>query len=128
MAKSESQRKQPADQDQVPSFEESLEELQQIVEELEGGALSLADSMHRFERGVGLLRASFGLLEEAEQKIQILTGLDEDGNPVTEPFDATSTLEKNNPTKKRAKRKPKAEAAEEENGSDADEDSTSTLF
>ena len=54
------------------SFEDSLNELEQIVQSLEKGELSLEDSMALFERGLGLSQASQTKLKEAEQKVQIL--------------------------------------------------------
>ena len=73
-------------------FEASLTELQEIVQSLEEGAQGLELSLQQFERGIGLLRNCYALLESAEQKIEVLTGLDPQGQPVTETFDATSTL------------------------------------
>ncbi len=54
------------------SFEESLGELESIVQSLENGELSLEDSMSLFERGLSLSQASQNKLQDAEQKIQIL--------------------------------------------------------
>lgn len=54
------------------SFEESLNELEEIVQGLEQGELSLEDSMSLFERGLHLSQASQNKLQDAEQKIQIL--------------------------------------------------------
>jgi exodeoxyribonuclease VII small subunit len=54
------------------SFEESLSELETIVQNLEQGELSLEDSMTLFERGLNLSQASQEKLKNAEQKIQIL--------------------------------------------------------
>jgi exodeoxyribonuclease VII small subunit len=76
-----------------PGFEEALRELQQIVTELEDGSISLEQSLSRFEEGIRLLRGCYQVLERAEQKIELLTGLDAQGNPVTTPFDATATAE-----------------------------------
>ncbi len=76
----------------TPSFEDSLDELQQIVSQLEAGSLSLEDSMAQFERGVGLLRNCYQVLETAEQRIEILTQAHPE-RAVTEPFDASATLE-----------------------------------
>lgn len=53
-------------------FEEALAELEQLVEQLERGDLSLEESLARFERGVGLARECRDSLAAAEQKIQIL--------------------------------------------------------
>ncbi len=84
----------PTDRDQNPSFEESLESLQQIVADLEGGAITLDESLQRFEQGVGLLRQCYQFLERAEQKIEQLVSLDAQGNLTLAPFDATSTVDK----------------------------------
>ncbi len=54
------------------SFEESLSELEQIVQSLEKGELSLEDSMTLFERGLNLSQVSQDKLKDAEQRIQIL--------------------------------------------------------
>jgi len=60
------------------SFEESLSELETIVQNLEHGELSLEDSMTLFERGLSLSQISQNKLQDAEQKIQIL--LDKNSN------------------------------------------------
>lgn len=54
------------------SFEESVSELETIVQSLEKGELSLEDSMALFERGLNLSKVSQDKLKEAEQRIQIL--------------------------------------------------------
>ena len=54
------------------SFEESLGELEIIVQNLEHGELSLEESMTLFERGLSLSQLSQNKLQDAEQKIQIL--------------------------------------------------------
>lgn len=53
-------------------FETALGELNQIVEQMEHGDLSLEDSLQKFERGVLLTRTCQALLKAAEQKVQIL--------------------------------------------------------
>lgn len=68
-----------------PSFEEALTELESLIEALEGGDLTLENSLKSFERGVQLTRACQQALKEAEQKIQILTSPSE--NAELEPFD-----------------------------------------
>ena len=75
------------------SFETALAVLQQIVHELEEGSLGLEASLARFEEGIHLLRSCQQILEQAEQRIEILTGTDAAGNPQLEPFDATATLD-----------------------------------
>ena len=53
-------------------MEKTLSDLEQIVEELENGQLSLEDAMRRFEEGVKLTRICQKTLTEAEQKVEIL--------------------------------------------------------
>jgi exodeoxyribonuclease VII small subunit len=78
-----------------PKFEDALKRLEEIVHALEDGNVGLNESLERYEEGVKLLRQSYELLERAERKIELLSGVDADGNPVTRSFDATATLEKN---------------------------------
>ena len=66
------------------SFEESLTELENIVQSLEQGELSLEASMTLFERGLGLSQLSQLKLQDAEQKIKIL--LEKNGEQQLEPF------------------------------------------
>ncbi len=65
-------------------FEESLAELEQLVERMELGNLGLEESLKLFERGVQLTRTCQKSLKEAEQKVQIL--LDENGKTTLQPF------------------------------------------
>ena len=82
----------------TPTFEQSLEELRRIVEELEEGAIGLDESLQRFEKGIALLRTCYDVLEKAEQKIEILTGTQANGKPSTAPFDASATVEDSSQT------------------------------
>ncbi|MCO4797646.1 MAG: exodeoxyribonuclease VII small subunit [Colwelliaceae bacterium] len=54
------------------TFEDSLDELEQIVQNLEKGELNLEDAMAMFERGLNLSQVSQEKLKDAEQKVQIL--------------------------------------------------------
>jgi exodeoxyribonuclease VII small subunit len=94
------------------SFEACLSELQDLVRLLEEGRLGLAESIAGFERGISLLRHCYRTLEGAEQKIEILSGFDQAGNPVIVPFDAASTLETGPGGAGRRKKKPSASAEE----------------
>ena len=53
-------------------FESALEELEQVVEQLESGELSLEDSLSAFEKGIGLVRFCNHKLSEVEKKIEML--------------------------------------------------------
>jgi exodeoxyribonuclease VII small subunit len=68
----------------TPDFEAALAELEQIVERLEQGELSLEESLRQFERGVELTRSCQKALRQAEQKISILSR-GPDGDAI-EPF------------------------------------------
>jgi exodeoxyribonuclease VII small subunit len=68
------------------SFEESLDELEKIVAELESGKLGLSEALARYEEGVKHLKSCQQMLEMAERKIELLSGVDADGNPITERF------------------------------------------
>ena len=76
------------------TFEQALADLERIVHELEDGKIGLEDSLARYEQGVALLKKCYGQLRQAEQRIQELLGLDEQGNPLTKPFDHTATVDK----------------------------------
>jgi exodeoxyribonuclease VII small subunit len=65
------------------SFEDALNELEALVEQMESGDLSLDQSLAAFEKGVALTRQCQKALSEAELKVQKLTSAD--GEP--EPFD-----------------------------------------
>ena len=70
-------------------FEKKLSRLENIVEKMEAGELSLEDSLKLFEEGVKLSRECNSQLSEAEQKVKILMGFDASGAPVTQDFSAT---------------------------------------
>jgi exodeoxyribonuclease VII small subunit len=66
-------------------FEEALTELETLVDTLEKGELTLEESLATFERGVALTRRCQTALEQAEQKVEILTTKSAVAQP--EPFD-----------------------------------------
>ena len=57
-------------------FEAALEELEQLVERMETGELSLEESLKAFERGVVLTRDCQKALKDAELRVQALTETD----------------------------------------------------
>jgi exodeoxyribonuclease VII small subunit len=66
-------------------FEKAFQQLEKIVQRLEGEELSLDDSLKLFEEGIGLSRFCHQKLEEVEKKIELILS-DARGEPVTEPF------------------------------------------
>lgn len=69
------------------NFESALEQLEQIVSSLEDGSLGLDESLTEFERGMKLLKQCHGLLQNAEQKIEVLTSASRDGQERTKPLE-----------------------------------------
>ena len=82
----------------VADFEASLDQLEQLVDKMEHGELSLEESLAAYERGVGLYRRCQAALEQAELRVRLLTdpanpdsaeafptGAAPLGNPSTEP-------------------------------------------
>ncbi|HEX9126708.1 MAG TPA: exodeoxyribonuclease VII small subunit [Methylomirabilota bacterium] len=67
-------------------FEDALQRLEQIVDQLEAGDLPLEDSLKVFEEGVALARRCAKYLEEAEKRIELLTK-DESGLLKVELFE-----------------------------------------
>ena len=68
-------------------FEILLERLRGIVRSLEGGDITLEDSLKQFEEGMTIARGCQERLTQAERKIELLVKADKDG-VVTEPFAA----------------------------------------
>lgn len=56
----------------LPDLESSLEEITVLIEKMEQGELTLEQSLSSFERGVTLIKHAQKILQEAEQKVQIL--------------------------------------------------------
>jgi exodeoxyribonuclease VII small subunit len=70
---------------QEEGFDQVLQQLRQIVERLEGGNLSLEQSLAAFEEGVRLSRQGAKILDAAEQRVEVLLR-DESGALRTAPF------------------------------------------
>ena len=69
-----------------PGFDVVVTKLREVVERLEGGELSLEDSLKAYEEGVGLARRGNELLDRAEQRVELLVS--GAGGVTTEPFAA----------------------------------------
>lgn len=88
-----------------PNFEESLGELERIVNELESGDLGLGDALHAYEEGIKHLKRCHDLLEKAERRIELLSGVDADGNSVAAPFDEHATDDLTEKASKRGRKR-----------------------
>lgn len=69
-------------------FEKKLNRLEEIVQKMEQGELSLDESMKLFEEGVKLTRDCQSQLTKAEAQVKKLVGFDVDGKPIKENFDS----------------------------------------
>lgn len=69
---------------QTFEFETALGQLEQLVQRMENGELSLQDSLQAFEQGIHLTRQCQQALASAEQRVQIL--MEQNGQSVAVPF------------------------------------------
>ena len=69
------------------TFEEAFKRLEEIAQALEGGELSLDESIAIYEEGIKLINFCSAKLDQAAKKVQKLTRA-EDGEFVSEPLDS----------------------------------------
>lgn len=60
--------------EQKPAFESAVAELERIVAEMEGGQMSLEDSLASYRRGITLLKACQDQLSDAENQLRQFDG------------------------------------------------------
>ena len=60
-------------QNPKPTFEQAIKELESLVERMEQGDLPLEESLQAFERGIEISRICQKALDEAEQRVRVLT-------------------------------------------------------
>ena len=68
-----------------PSFEAGLKRLEEVLDALEHGDLSLEEAMRAFEEGVQLVRVCHKKLDEVEKRVELLLK-DDAGRFFTRPF------------------------------------------
>ena len=74
------------------SFEEALDELEQILSEIESGEVGLEQSLVKYERGSFLIQHCRGILSTAEKQIELLSKA-EDGSIASEPLEDDESSE-----------------------------------
>jgi exodeoxyribonuclease VII small subunit len=79
----------------TPDFEQSLAELEALVERLERGDLPLDEALKTFERGMELTRHCQGSLKAAQQRVEIL--LKRKGQAESEPFSVAESQDRATP-------------------------------
>jgi exodeoxyribonuclease VII small subunit len=90
MAKS-ARDKSNADRNEDEPFEVMLQQLEDTVRKLEQGNLGLQDSLEAYQLGIDRLKRCHKILADAELKIEILSGVDEAGRPVTREVEVSET-------------------------------------
>jgi exodeoxyribonuclease VII small subunit len=68
------------------TFEVYLRQVEETVKSLEGGKLGLEESIEKYETGIKSLRQCYGILEQAEKKIQLLVK-EKDGSLTAKDFE-----------------------------------------
>ena len=71
------------------TFEQALNALEKIVDELENGDLPLEKALKKFDEGMALSRQCSAMLDETEKKVALLMGDNADSD-VLPPFDTNS--------------------------------------
>lgn len=108
------------------SFEESLAALEAIVSKLESGRLELSVSLEQYELGVRHLKCCYALLQDAEQRIALVSKVDARGEAQIEPFDQAEADE--DLRAKGSARAKRRTASGERGGSRRGVDGDSSLF
>lgn len=83
-------KKKSADESQDWTFESALRELEQTVHHLEQGNLGLDQTLQEYEKAIQRIRYCQQQIETAERKIELLRGIDKEGNVKTEAFEEGS--------------------------------------
>jgi exodeoxyribonuclease VII small subunit len=95
--------------DATPTFEASLNQLADIVARLESGSLGLSESIDAYERGVTLLRRLHDELATAEERVNVLVRIDDEGRPILEPAAGGGVAQAADSTQSAAPRSPRSQ-------------------
>jgi exodeoxyribonuclease VII small subunit len=104
------------------TFEAALDQLGQIVSDLEQGEPELASALAKYEQAIRLLAHCQTLIDTAEQTVALLTGVNDQGQAVTTPFDASATTDRESSTA--SVRKISPDGANRSRSRDSDNSST----
>lgn len=112
----EEQDKRELDVSQL-SFEQAMEQLVAIVEELEDGKLGLDDALARYELGIKLVRHCRQILQTAEKRVHLLIQ-EENGELRLEEFNPEEAETIADATEETPPEKPKTRARRSRSGGD----------
>ena len=60
-----------------PTYKELMDKLEQIIEHLESGEISVEESMKKYEEGVQITKDLLEILSKAEEKVKIMQDQEE---------------------------------------------------
>lgn len=96
-----------------------MEELESIVGRLEGGGGSLEEALGDYSRAIDLMKLCGQRLANVERRVSVLSGVDAEGNPISEAFDEPQESEQEHDLeKKRARRSSRRSAQTKESGNE----------
>jgi exodeoxyribonuclease VII small subunit len=67
-------QKNPISEKQPPSFEEAMDELEQLVAQMEAGSLPLEASVAAYQRGSALVKFCGTQLDRVDAQVKVLEG------------------------------------------------------
>ncbi len=74
------------------SFEQALKRLEELVRRLEQGNVPLEQSLTEYAEAVELLRVCQGKLDSAQARIEVLSGFNAEGQPITRPLEVDEDM------------------------------------
>ena len=112
------------------TFEDALKRLEELVRRLEQGNVPLEQSLAEYSEAVELLRVCQGKLDDAQCRIEVLSGFDADGQPITRPLSADGEMTLDEKREARSSRRSADSSARTGRGSRklSDVDETGNLF
>ena len=123
-----SKRSQGSPQENEPpiKFEDALRALEEKVRRLEQGSLPLEESLQQYGEAVKLISVCQSQLEHAQQRVELLSGVDAQGNPITRSLENTSgqSLEEKQSARSRRRSANRSHSTDE----DSEENPNSLLF
>ncbi|MGH2272776.1 exodeoxyribonuclease VII small subunit [Anaerohalosphaeraceae bacterium U12dextr] len=70
------------------SFEQAIDQLNQIVSRIEMGQVPLQESLEQYEKGMKLIRYCRGILQDAEKRIEMISAKEEQKPTESDPADS----------------------------------------
>ncbi|MBE7495812.1 MAG: exodeoxyribonuclease VII small subunit [Verrucomicrobiaceae bacterium] len=81
---------QPKRQPDEVSFEDAMQRLDEIVQDMETDRMPLEEMIHSYEEGISLLKQCRARLENARRRVELISADLDSGKATTVPFDESS--------------------------------------